>query len=136
MADVLGGMSTSVPAVATAKRKTSKKSKRGGRAKIGGSPIILGALDKSLIDAVLKRNMSQIRYCYQRELTNNPKLTGKIVVKFTIAADGTVSRAGIKSSSMGSKNVENCITGRFKRLKFPQPRGGIVIVSYPFIFSS
>lgn len=109
----------------------------GGSIQSGGNPIILGALDKSLIDAVIRRNMSQIRYCYQRELTKNPNLKGKIIVKFTIAADGTVSKAGIKSSSMGSPPVEDCITGRFKRFQFPEPKGGgVVIVSYPFIFSA
>ncbi len=113
------------------------KKRSGGSIKSGGNPIILGALDKSLIDAVIKRNMNQIRYCYQRELTKNPGLKGKIVVKFVIAADGSVSKASIKSSSMGSKSVESCITGRFRRFKFPEPKGGgIVIVSYPFIFSS
>ena len=113
------------------------KKRSGGSIKSGGNPIILGALDKSLIDAVIKRNMSQIRYCYQRELTKNPSLKGKIIVKFVIAADGSVSKAEIKSSSMGSQAVEDCITGRFKRFKFPEPKGGgIVIVSYPFIFSS
>jgi TonB family protein len=81
--------------------------------------------------------MSQIRYCYQRELTKNPGLKGRIVVKFVIAANGTVSKAYIKSSSMGSEGVESCIAGRFRRFKFPEPKGGgIVIVSYPFIFSS
>jgi outer membrane biosynthesis protein TonB len=113
------------------------KKRSGGSIKSGGTPIILGALDKSLIDAVIKRNMSQIRYCYQRELTKNPTLKGKIIVKFTIAGDGSVSKAGIKSSSMGSSSVESCIAGRFKRFKFPEPKGGgVVIVSYPFIFSS
>ena len=113
------------------------KKRSGGSIKSGGNPIILGALDKSLIDAVIKRNMNQIRYCYQRELTKNPSIKGKIVVKFVIAADGSVSKASIKSSSMGSKAVESCITGRFRRFKFPEPKGGgIVIVSYPFIFSS
>jgi len=108
----------------------------GAIAGVGGDPIILGALDKSLIDAVIKRNMSAIRYCYQRELTKNPSLNGKITVKFVIAADGSVSSATTKSSSMSNPAVESCINGRFMRFTFPQPKGGgIVIVSYPFIFS-
>ena len=108
----------------------------GGIGAVGGDPIILGALDKSLIDAVIKRHMNQIRYCYQRELTKNPNLGGKVTVKFVIAKDGSVSKASIKSTTMGSKAVEGCITGRFMRFQFPEPKGGgIVIVSYPFIFS-
>ncbi|MDG1481816.1 MAG: AgmX/PglI C-terminal domain-containing protein [Myxococcota bacterium] len=108
----------------------------GGIGRIGGDPIILGALDKSLIDAVIKRHMNQIRYCYQRELNKDPALGGKIVIKFVIAKDGSVSKASVKSSTMGSSAVENCIAGRFMRFKFPEPKGGgIVIVSYPFIFA-
>ena len=68
--------------------------------------------------------MNQIKYCYQRQLTKNPDLGGNITVKFVIAKDGTVSKASIKSSSMGSKAVESCITGRFMRFKFPEPKGG------------
>jgi hypothetical protein len=108
----------------------------GGIGRIGGDPIILGALDKSLIDAVIKRHMNQIRYCYQRELTKNPDLGGKISVKFVIAKNGSVSKASTKSSTMGNRAVEGCINGRFMRFKFPEPKGGgIVIVSYPFIFA-
>jgi len=108
----------------------------GGIGTVGGDPIILGALDRSLIDEVIKRNMNQIRYCYQRELTKNPALGGKVVIKFTIAKDGTVSAASTKTTTMNSPPAESCIVGRFLRMQFPQPKGGgIVIVSYPFIFS-
>ena len=114
-----------------------KKRKRGSLGRIGGNPTILGGLDKSLIDAVIKRNMSQIRYCYQRQLAKNPSLNGKIKVKFVIAKDGSVSKASIASSTMGGagKPVQSCIVGRFKKFKFPKPNGGIVIVKYPFIFT-
>jgi hypothetical protein len=108
----------------------------GGIGRIGGDPIILGALDKSLIDAVIKRHMNQIRYCYQRELNKNPNLGGKITVKFVIAKDGGVSSAQTKTSTMKNPAVESCINSRFMRFKFPEPKGGgIVIVSYPFLFA-
>ena len=103
---------------------------------IGGSPIIVGALDRSLIDAVIKRHMNQFRYCYQRELNKDPGLAGKVTVKFVIAGDGTVSRASIKKSTLGNASVESCLSNRFMTLQFPEPKGnGIVIVSYPFMFA-
>ncbi|MBX2801375.1 MAG: AgmX/PglI C-terminal domain-containing protein [Myxococcales bacterium] len=108
----------------------------GGIGQVGGDPIILGALDRSLIDEVIKRHMNQIKYCYQRELTKNPALGGKVVIKFTIAKDGTVSSASTKTTTMNNSSVEQCIVGRFMRMQFPEPKGGgIVIVSYPFLFS-
>ncbi|MDP2311191.1 MAG: AgmX/PglI C-terminal domain-containing protein [Pseudomonadota bacterium] len=98
--------------------------------------IVMGGLDRSQIDEVVKRGMSQIRYCYQRELTKNPALGGKVTVKFTIAGDGSVSSAVTKTSTLGNPAVESCINGRFLRFGFPAPKGnGLVIVSYPFLFS-
>ncbi len=108
----------------------------GGVSAATGSPIILGALDRSLIDQVIKRKMSQIRYCYQRELQKNPTLAGKVVIKFTIAKDGSVSAASVKSSDLGNPGAEKCVVDRFYSMQFPEPKGGgIVLVSYPFIFS-
>jgi Ca-activated chloride channel family protein len=108
----------------------------GGLGAVGGDPIILGSLDRSVIDQVVKRNLNALRYCYQRELTKDPTLGGAVVVKFTIAADGTVSQAAIKSSTLGSPAVESCLVGRFLRAQFPAPAGGgTVVVSYPLVFS-
>jgi TonB family protein len=99
--------------------------------------IVLGSLDRAEIDEVIKRNMNQIRYCYQRVLQTQPELSGKLTVKFTIATDGTVSSASSKASTLGAPAVESCIVDRFRRMKFPAPKGGgIVLVSYPFLFDS
>ena len=95
----------------------------------------MGGLDKSLIEAVIRQNRSQIRYCYQRQLPKNPNLAGKVTVKFVIAKDGSVSKSSVKKSTIGSSEVESCVIERFMRFQFPKPNGGIVLVSYPFIFS-
>ncbi|MFT5682811.1 MAG: hypothetical protein ACI8RZ_003735 [Myxococcota bacterium] len=39
---------------------------------IGGEPIILGALDRSLIDGVIRDNLEPIRACYQDALAETP----------------------------------------------------------------
>ncbi len=101
-----------------------------------GDPIILGALDKSEIGAVIERHLNQLRYCYQRELVNEDDLAGKITVKFVIAEDGSVSSAATKRSTMNDSDVESCLNGRFMRMRFPEPEGGgIVVCTYPFIFT-
>jgi outer membrane biosynthesis protein TonB len=111
--------------------------KSGAVKNLSGEILSLGSLDAALIDEVVKRHASAIRYCYQRELTKDPSLEGKVVVKFTIAGDGSVSKAGIKRSSLGSAAAESCISKRFHTMRFPEPKGnGIVIVSYPFLFSA
>ena len=103
----------------------------------GSDMIRLGALDDDVIRGVVTRHLAQVRYCYQRELTTSPALSGKIVVKFVVARDGTVSSATTKSTTMHDEAVEDCINSRFMRMQFPKPEGGgIVIVSYPIVFSA
>lgn len=102
-----------------------------------GDPIILGALDREAMDWVVKRHLNQVRYCYQRELNKTPDIQGKVVVKVEVAGDGTVTSAEIKSTTLKNEQVENCLLGRFMRFQFPEIKGGgIVIASYPFIFTS
>ena len=99
-------------------------------------PILLGALDKSDIDRVVKQHLSQIRYCYQKELNRSPDLQGKVVIKFVIAKDGTVSNTSVSGTTMNNPVVENCLCSRFMRMQFPKPDGGgIVFVTYPFVFN-
>jgi hypothetical protein len=104
---------------------------------VGADPIVVGRLDPALVDEVVKRNLSAIRYCYQRELQHDPTLSGKVVTKFTIARDGSVSAVGTKSSTLGNAAVERCVQNRFLRMNFPAPAGGgVVMVSYPVVFSA
>ncbi len=99
-------------------------------------PILLGALDKSQIDRVIKQHLSQIRYCYQKELNRAPDLHGKVVMRFVIAKDGSVSQSRVESTTLQNAVVENCLADRFMRFQFPRPAGnGIVIVTYPFVFN-
>lgn len=99
--------------------------------------VVLGDLDRSLIDDVIKGHMTTIRDCYQRELiAHDGVLGGKLVMKFTIAKDGAVSAADVKSSTLADPDVDTCMIDVFKSMQFPSPTGGgIVIVSYPFLFS-
>ena len=109
-----------------------------GEARVsGGEMILLGALDQSVVKRVIKQHMAQIRYCYQKEVKKNPSLSGKVTIKFVIAKDGTVSSAKTNTTTMNNPIVENCICQRFMRFKFPEPKGGgIVIVTYPLTFKS
>ena len=102
-----------------------------------GDPIILGALAKEEIDRTILRHLEQLRGCFDQAVEADPPLSGKIVIKFVVAKDGTVASAKVNSTSLDSPDIGPCICHRFMYLKFPQPKGGgIVIVSYPFVFTA
>ena len=103
----------------------------------GGQPQVMGSLDKDVIRRVVRKNTNQIRYCYERELAKNPNLSGKVNVKFVVSGTGKVSSATVASSTLSNAAVESCITQKIRRWRFPEPKGGgIVIINYPFSFAA
>lgn len=99
--------------------------------------VIDGGLDREVIAAVIKESLGQIRYCYERHLSADPNLNGKVQVKFTIGAAGLVTAQEIGVTTLKSAMVEGCILRRVARWKFPLPKGGTsVVVTYPFLFKA
>jgi TonB family protein len=104
---------------------------------VPGKPSVQGSLDKEIIRRVVRQHRREIKFCYEQELQKNKELKGRVIVKFTISATGSVVSAVVKDSSLKSAAVERCMTGKIRRWVFPEPKGGgIVIVNYPFNLSS
>ena len=100
-------------------------------------PIIQGSLSMELIRRVVHDHHSELSYCYSKELTRAPSLRGKIVINWTIDASGFVSQARVQSTTLQNGSMEQCLVGKVRTWRFPEPRGGgVVIVNYPFIFSA
>lgn len=98
---------------------------------------VVGGLDKEEIAKIIKSQLGEIRYCYERQLSANPELYGKVLVKFSIGGEGKVVEQKIGSSTLGNAMVEGCILRRVAGWKFPRPNGGTtVIVSYPFLLKN
>ncbi len=109
----------------------------GDVAMVDEETVIEGGLDRDVIADVIKRNLGQIRYCYERQLSSNPELYGKLLVKFVIDADGGVIQPKIDTSTLKSAMVEGCVLRRMAGWKFPLPKGGTQVrVSYPFLFKA
>lgn len=103
---------------------------------LGTEALIEGGLDRDAIDAVVQKNIGQIRFCYEQGLQLDPKLKGRVVASWVIQGTGSVTGTKVKSSSLNSQTVENCILLRLRSWKFPLPRGGVnVKVNYPFMLN-
>lgn len=98
---------------------------------------VTGGLDREVIADFIRRNIGHILYCYERSLSANPNLFGKVSVRFVIGASGQVETQKIGESTLRDNRVEGCILEKISRWKFPTPRGGVqVSVNYPFLFKT
>lgn len=95
------------------------------------------SIPKEAIKKVINQNRNQIRFCYEFELQKNPRLTGKIRMKWVIDATGRVVKSKVMQDTIQTKRVGKCLRKKIMRWKFPAPTGGgIVEVNYPFVFES
>lgn len=103
------------------------------RSKVKGQ----GQLSREEIQKVINQGISQIQYCYEKQLRTTPNLHGKVVLEWTIKPDGRVGVVKSAQSTLQSAAAINCMMGKVKSWRFPKPRGnGSVIVTYPFIFNT
>ena len=101
-----------------------------------GDPVVSGGLTAGEISSVIRKNLNQIRHCYEQYLQRNPGKSGKVTVKFTINKGGRTSSVGVRKSNISDRSFRSCISSRIKTWKFPRPRGGSkVTVNYPFVFN-
>jgi TonB family protein len=114
----------------------------GGRGKeetrfVPGRTIVVGGLSRDVINRIIQRHYNEVKYCYEKELTKDPGLYGKVAVVFIIDGAGKVGDALVQQSTMGSVAVEGCILSHVRRWAFPAPEGGgTVQVTYPYVFKS
>ena len=103
---------------------------------VAAEEVVIGGLDRELVRTVIHAHRQQIRYCYERELTRAPTLSGKLAVKFVISAEGHVASATATAYSMESPELEACVVSRVRSWIFPRPKGGgVAVVTYPFVFA-
>ncbi len=87
------------------------------------------------ISSVIRKNLNQIRHCYENFLQRRPNTATKITSVFFITVDGSVEKPMLKESGTVDSDFIACLTKVIGAWKFPRTRGvSNVKVSYPFIF--
>jgi hypothetical protein len=90
-------------------------------------------LAPKIILEVIGQNRRLLSACYSAGLERNPRLTGRILVRFVVAPDGSVSHASNDGSDLPPE-VIGCVVGVFGTLRFPRPERGAVTVTFPLRF--
>jgi hypothetical protein len=91
-------------------------------------------LPGTLMRDVIRAQFPAFDVCYVDGLMRAPQLEGQVVVQFVIARSGRVSAAKY-GTNLADEEVAECVTAQFQTLRFPEPSGGVVRVTYPLTFS-
>lgn len=93
----------------------------------------------NVVARVIRGHLGAIRGCYERQLSEQRDLEGRLVVHFTIDATGGVSSANsaalLRNGDLDRASVfGTCVEDEFRRMHFPPP-GFAQDFSFPFTFS-
>ena len=90
-----------------------------------------------MIQKVVHDAFGRLQACYEEGLGGHPGLQGRVVVRFLIGHDGAVSKVNpdLGSTPMADAGVDRCVVREFFKLRFPEPVGGTITVTYPIQFA-
>ncbi len=134
LSDLLaGGGDTGMPSTSDLSRSAHVRAEMPGVSGVGSAS---GNRDPKAIYRVVSSYDSAFKARYVFYLKTNPKLGGRVVISFTIAPDGSVTRASVISNTTGNPTLGNDITNIIRRMNFGAIDRGDVTVQYPFTFET
>ncbi len=94
----------------------------------------LPARSSEEIQMIFDRNKGTLNAIYNRALRQNPALAGKVVLKLTIAPDGTVSQCELVSSELNDPELERKLVARVQLFDFGRKSAVATTITYPIDF--
>jgi hypothetical protein len=94
-----------------------------GDDKAMGMEMSIGVLDERAVDRAMKPHVRAMSACFSKAGDARKYLSGQIVMRFVVSANGQVSDVQVIKNGLGSYPVENCLVAEGKLIAFPAPEG-------------
>jgi hypothetical protein len=88
-----------------------------------GMEMSMGVLDERAVDRAIKPHEPAMSACFRQAGEARKYLSGTVVMRFMVLADGQVSDVQVVKNALGSYPVEQCLVSEGKRIVFPPPEG-------------
>jgi TonB family protein len=85
--------------------------------------------------AVVQRHAAAVRFCYNRFLQKRPGATGQIVLRLTVAGDGSVTGATVARYTLNDAELESCVLGQAREWRFAPAEEATFTFDVPFVFT-
>jgi hypothetical protein len=84
--------------------------------------------------SIVRGRAGAAQRCYEKALSQQDQLQGKLTVNLCVGVGGGVCGASIASDSLGSPLVSQCVLNIFRATVFPSPKNGCVDAQVPLNF--
>lgn len=91
---------------------------------------------RKVVRRTVRSRLHQVAACYGAAAMFDKQLSGKVVVRFSIAPEGRVGSAEVTHCDLDTELLESCVVDTVQAWTFaPPPRGRKAAFIYPFQFS-
>ncbi len=105
-----------------------------GSATHAGDMKVGGGMTAAAIRAGVQEGASRLRACYAHGLVSNPHLAGRIMVSFSVDAQGAASGVTTDSDAIPA-DVMGCVRDAFSSMTFAPPKTAPAKIVYPVDFN-
>ncbi len=96
-------------------------------------PAVSGRVPPEIIQRVVRAKTDALERCHEASIARRGDVAGRVVVRFTIAKDGSVVAAVDGGSTVDDPGLVECVLRIFRPMVFEAP-GAPVHVIYPIVF--
>jgi hypothetical protein len=93
----------------------------------------LGTVDVAAVQLALEKSAAAVEGCYRQHAGSKRYVGGAVTLRVRVAKDGAVKSTAV-DSDLGAWEVEKCLIGVARGLRFGKPRGGEAEVTLPLEF--
>ncbi len=104
-------------------------------AAIAGSEASGAGRQPGALMAVVQRHAAAVRFCYNRFLQKRPGVSGQVVLRLTVAADGSVTAANVARTTLNDSELESCVMGQAREWRFAPAEEASFTFDVPFVFT-
>lgn len=97
---------------------------------------LMGTIPREEVEDALNPRMPRFMRCFEQRLGDVEFLAGDIRMAFRISLEGAVLWVYPAESSIGDREVEQCVLGVARAARFPRPRGGEAEFAWGFGFDA
>jgi len=91
---------------------------------------LMGTIDANAVDKAFTAKRRAVAACRRQHIGNLSYVGGDVQLFFKIGMDGVPISVVLEKSELGHHEMEACIVGVAKSLKFVKPKGGVAEVRY------
>jgi TonB family protein len=100
----------------------------------GDDYVADGLLDENAAAREVERRRAAIDHCFERALRRDPRLSGRVVVRFTIDGRGDVVDLDVASDTVGDRALRSDLERVLRSWRFPSPARGRMRLLVPLVF--